>query len=108
MKDNLGDLYTSPPVLPSASLDVELSSAHLDLRLIGFEAAQSPASRCRLGNPVAAADSFKLALTHDLHRHPDLPVVGPFSRAAQATNTQSETKLSSFGILNESLFHLHL
>lgn len=59
-----------------------LSSVVLDLRLIGFEAAQS-SSRCRrLGDPVAAANSFKLALTDDLHRHPDLPIIRSFCRAA--------------------------
>lgn len=59
-----------------------LSSVVLDLRLIGFEAAQS-SSRCRrLGDPVAAANSFKLALTDDLHRHPDLPIIRSFCWAA--------------------------
>ena len=59
-----------------------LSSVVLDLRLIGFEAAQSSSRRRRLGDPVAAANSFELALTDDLHRHPDLPVVGSLCRAA--------------------------
>lgn len=72
-------------------VDAEPSSADLDLRLVGFEAAQSSTCCCRLGDPVAAANSFKLALTHDLHRHPYLPVVGPFSRAGRGqTNRQSE------------------
>lgn len=77
-------------LVSAASLDAELSSAHLDLRLIGFEAAQSSTGRCRLGNPVAAPHSFKLALTHHLHRHPDLPIIGSLSRAARMTNRQSE------------------
>lgn len=79
-----------PPAARAASLDAELSSAHLDLRLIGFEAAQSSPCGGRLGDAVAAAHSFKLALAHDLHRHPDLPVIGSFSRAARTTNRQSE------------------
>lgn len=57
------------------------SSVVLDLRLIGFEAAQSSPCCCRLCNPVAAANSFKLALTDDLHRHSDLPIIGPLSGA---------------------------
>lgn len=93
VKENLGDGGTppSPPAALAARLDAELRSAHLDLRLVGFEAAQSSACRCRLGDAVAAAHSFKLALTHHLHRHPDLPVVGSFSRAARATNRRSES-----------------
>lgn len=72
-------------------VDAEPSSADLDLRLVGFEAAQSSTCCCRLGDPVAAANSFKLALTHDLHCHPYLPVVGPFSRAGRGQiNRQSE------------------
>lgn len=59
-----------------------LSSVVLDLRLIGFEAAQSSSRRRRLGDPVAAANSFKLALTDDLHRHPDLPIIRSLCRAA--------------------------
>lgn len=79
----------SPPA-STASLDAELSSAQLDLRLIGFEAPQSSTRRCRLGYAVAAAYSFELALSHNLHRHPHLPVVGSFSRAVWITNRQSE------------------
>lgn len=63
------------------------SSAHLHLRLVGFEAAQSSTGCCGLGDPVAAAHSFKLALPHNLHRHPHLPVVGPLGRAAHSTKT---------------------
>lgn len=71
-----------------------LSSVVLDLRLIGFEAAQS-SSRCRrLGDPVAAANSFKLALSDDLHRHPDLPVIRPLCRAAhRAKGTGFQTNV---------------
>lgn len=49
--------------------------------MIGFEAAQGPARGGRLGDPVAAAHAFKLALAYDLHRHTDLPVVRPLCRA---------------------------
>lgn len=55
----------------------------MDLRLIGFEAAQSSSRRCRLGNPVAAANTFKLALSDDLHRHADFPIIRSFCRAAK-------------------------
>lgn len=58
------------------------SSVVLDLRLIGFEAAQSSSCCCRLGDPVTAPDSFKLAFTHDLHCHTNLPVVRSLCRAA--------------------------
>lgn len=83
------------------------SSVVLDLRLIGFEAAQS-SSRCRrLGNPVAAADSFKLALTDDLHRHPDLPIIGSLSRAAhrgQVTGFQSVDTPNSLTATDQGLY----
>ena len=49
--------------------------------MVGFEAAQSPARGGRLGDPVAAAHAFKLALAYDLHRHTDLPLVRPLCRA---------------------------
>lgn len=62
-----------------------LSSIILDLRLIGFEASQSSARCCRLGNPVAAANPFELAFTNNFHRHPDLPIICSLSRAAQRT-----------------------
>lgn len=69
--------------LVSIASGLMLSSVVLDLRLIGFEAAKS-SSCCRwLGNPVAAADAFKLALPDDLHCHPHFSIIGPFCRAAQ-------------------------
>lgn len=78
-----------------------LSSVVLDLRLIGFEAAQS-SSRCRrLGNPVASANSFKLALTDDLHCHTDLTIIRPLSRAAergQSTGFQTLNTLNSLTV----------
>ena len=57
------------------------SSAGLRLRLIGFEAAQGPARRRRLGDAVAAAHALELALADHLHRHADLAVVRPLRGA---------------------------
>ena len=51
--------------------------------MVGFEAAQGPARGSRLGDPVAAAHAFELALAHDLHCHTDLPVVRPLCRAEE-------------------------
>ena len=84
------------------------SSVVLDLRLIGFEAAQGPPRRRRLGDAVAAADALELALPYDLHRHAHFPVVGSLCRAAargQGSVTQvlcTMTNLNQF--LNKKKF----
>lgn len=51
--------------------------------MVGFEAAEGSSRRCGLGDPVAAAHAFELALPHHLHGHSDLAVVGPLRRAAK-------------------------
>lgn len=90
---------SQPLLLPSAGAssfgaDAE-GSVGLDLRLIGFEAAQRPSRRRRLGDPVAAADSFELALPDDLHRHPDLPVIRPLCGADRGdTGAVSTSRIS--------------
>lgn len=57
------------------------SSVVLDLRLIGFETAQGSSGCRRLGNAVAATNSFELAFTNDFHSDSNLSVVGSLSRA---------------------------
>lgn len=88
----------------------ERSSVDVDLRLIGFEAAQSSACCCRLGDAVAAAHSFKLAFAHHLHRHTDLPVVGPLSGAARTRAVRHTSALTGTGTSLPELgrFWLHL
>lgn len=59
------------------------SSAVLDLRLIGFEAAQCAPCCCRFCDAIAPTNSFKLSFSHHLHSHADLPVIRPLCRTAR-------------------------
>ena len=63
--------------------------------MVGFQAAQCSSSGGRLGDAVAAAHTFELALAHDLHRHPDLAVVRPLRRTERAWKAGLEPKVNT-------------